>query len=93
MARRARLVCKEDGTVESNTSKYNGKYLLGNLLMCGNSGASYRRRTERGKVVWRCATRIKKGKETCTNSPTIDDKWVKRVLCEMVCEKGFYNEI
>lgn len=36
MARRARLVYKEDGTVESSTSKYNGKYLLGNLLVCGD---------------------------------------------------------
>lgn len=38
------------------------KYLLGNLLVCGDCSASYRRRTERGKVVWRCATRIKKAK-------------------------------
>lgn len=36
MARRARLVYKEDGTVESSTSKHNGKYLLGNLLICGD---------------------------------------------------------
>jgi len=63
MARRARLVHKEDGKVESSTSKYNGKYLWGNLLVCGDCGASYRRRTERGKVVWRCATRIEQGKE------------------------------
>ncbi|WP_312699366.1 recombinase family protein [Sedimentibacter sp.] len=63
MANRARLVRKEDGTVESRNSKYSGKYFLGNLLVCGDCGASYRRRTERGKVVWRCATRIEKGKD------------------------------
>lgn len=51
MARRARFVHKEDGTVESSVSKYNGKYPFGNLLVCGDYGASYRRRTERGKVV------------------------------------------
>jgi len=42
MARRARLVYKEDGTVKSNSRKYNGKYLLGNLLVCSEYGASYR---------------------------------------------------
>lgn len=92
MARRARLVHREDGTVESRISKYNGKYLLGNLLVCGDCGVSYRRRTERGKVVWRCATRIEKGKETCANSPTLDEEWVKQILVETVCEEDIYDE-
>jgi site-specific DNA recombinase len=92
MSRRARLVHKEDGTVESNTSKYNGKYLLGNLLVCGNCGASYRRRTERDKVVWRCATRVEKGKEACANSPTLDEEWIQKVLGETVCWNGVYDE-
>jgi len=90
--KRARLIRKEDGTVESSTSKYNGKYLLGNLLVCGDCGASYRRRTERGKVVWRCATRIEKGKDICFHSPTIDEKWVQNILGEKTCENGVYNE-
>jgi site-specific DNA recombinase len=49
-------------------SKNIGKYLLGNLLVCGDCGAPYRRRTERGRVVWCCATRIEKGKEACPHS-------------------------
>jgi site-specific DNA recombinase len=92
MARRARLVHNEDGTAESNINKYNGKYLLGNLFVCENCGASYRRRTERGKVVWRCATRIEKCKEACASSPTLNEEWVRKVLCEMVCENGVYDE-
>jgi site-specific DNA recombinase len=92
MAKRARLVQKEDGTVEPSINKYNGKYLLGNLFVCGDCGASYRRRTERGKVVWRCATRIEKGKEACTNSPTLDDEWIRKVLGVTVCDNGFYDE-
>ncbi len=92
MAKRARLLHKDDGIVESSTSKYNGKYLLGNLLICGDCGASFRRRTERGKVVWRCATRIEKGKDSCANSPTLDEEWIKRILCETVCENGVYDE-
>jgi len=92
MAQRARLVRKEDGTIESSGSKYNGKYLLGNLLVCGDCGASYRRRTERDKVVWRCSTRIEKGKEACSNSPTLDETWLKSNICEMLCENGDYDE-
>lgn len=92
MSRRARLIRKEDGTVESSTSKYNGKYLLGNLLVCGDCSASYRRRTERGKVVWRCATRIEKGKDICSHSPTVDEKWVQNVLGEKICNSGVYDE-
>ncbi len=34
MSKRSRLVRKEDGTVESSISKYNGKYILGNLCVC-----------------------------------------------------------
>ena len=92
MARRARLVHKEDGTVVPSAGKYNRKYLLGNLLVCGDCGASYRRRTERGKVVWRCATRIENGKESCNTSPTLNEEWIKRVLRESICCNGEFQE-
>lgn len=62
------------------------------MLVCGNCGASYRRRTERGKVVWRCASRIEKGKEECPSSPTLDEKWVKNILGEATCQNGTYDE-
>ena len=88
----ARLIGKEVGMVETSGSRYNGKYLLGNLLVCGDCGASYRRRTERGKVVWRCATRIEKGKDSCANSPTLDEEWIKKVLSKTVCENDDYDE-
>ncbi len=93
MARRARLVRKEDGTVQPNINKYNGKYLFGNLLVCGDCGASYRRRTERGKVLWRCATRVEKGKEACANSPTLDEDWIKERLSEMLCDGPYHERI
>lgn len=92
MAKRARIVYKEDGVFESSTNKYNGKYLLGNLLVCGDCGTSYRRRTERGKVVWRCATRIEKGKELCPHSPTLYEGWIQDILGEAVCSNGVYDE-
>jgi site-specific DNA recombinase len=60
--------------------------------VCGDCGASYRRRTERGKVVWRCATRIKKGKDACPHSPTLDEGWVQDTLGMAVCQDGVYDE-
>lgn len=52
--------------------KYNAKNILGNVLECEECGASYRRRTERGKVVYRCATRMEKGREDCGESPIVE---------------------
>ena len=85
MVKRSRVIRHEDGTVSPSDNKYNGKYLLGNLLVCGNCGASYRRRTERGKVVWRCATRIEKGKDACVESSTLNEEWIKERLAIALC--------
>lgn len=92
MAKRARIVYKADGAFESRASKYSGKYILGNLLVCEDCGAPYRRRTERGKVVWRCATRIEKGKEACPHSPTLDEAWVQDTLSKAICQNSAYDE-
>jgi hypothetical protein len=78
--------------VETCRSKYNGKYILGNLLVCGDCGATYRRRTERGKVVWRCATRIEKGKNVCPHSPTLNEGWVQDTLRKAICQNEDYDE-
>lgn len=92
MAKCSRVIHHEDGTVSPSDSKYNGKYILGNLLVCGDCGASYRRRTERGRVVWRCATRIEKGKEACAESPTINEEWLKETLADTLAG-GVYDEV
>lgn len=91
MEKRERVIHHTDGTLEINKKAYSGKYLFSNLLVCGHCGASYRRRTERGKVVWRCATRIEKGKVACNDSVTVKEDELKEVLCKLVCN-GFYNE-
>ena len=92
MAKRARFVSNEYGTLETSVNKYNSKYLLGNLFVCGDCGVPYRRRTERGKIVWRCATRIEKGRQACSNSPTLDEGWIQNALSEAVCQDGVYDE-
>jgi site-specific DNA recombinase len=75
-AQRERLVYKEDGTVESSANKYSGKYILGNLLVCGDCSASYRRRTERGKAVWSVRRELKKEKRRAPTPPL----WMKSGL-------------
>lgn len=91
MKRRERVVRNNDGSIVASKSKFNSKYILGNLLVCGDCGASYRRRTERGKVLWRCATRIEKGKDQCALSPTINEEWLKKQLAELICN-SVYDE-
>lgn len=54
MFRRARLIADENGGQVHSGNRYCSKYLLSNLLVCGNCGVGFRRRTERGKIVWRC---------------------------------------
>ena len=65
--------------------------VLGNILECEECGATYRRRTERGKVVYRCATRIEKGREACTESPTIGEERIKEEMGKRICG-GEYDE-
>ena len=79
MKRRERIV-HNNGSIEASKNKFNSKYILGNLLVCGDCGASYRRRTERGKVLWRCVSRIEKGKNECALSPTINEEWLNEEL-------------
>jgi site-specific DNA recombinase len=93
MGKRSRVAYKEDGTVESKGKRYNSKYLLGNILECGYCGASYRRRTERGKVVWRCGTRMEEGRDMCVDSHTLNEESIKGILGEVVCENGSYDEL
>lgn len=65
---------------------------MANILVCEECGASFRRRTERGKVVYRCATRMDKGREVCENSPTIEESWIKEELAKRVCDGEYMEE-
>lgn len=88
---RVRLVLDEKGEKSNIGNRYSSKYLFSNLLVCGNCGAGFRRRTERGKIVWRCGTRMEKGKMVCGCSPTLQDEKMKRILAVAVCG-GVYDE-
>lgn len=91
MFRRARLIVDENGEQVNSGNRYSSKYLMSNLLVCGNCGTGFRRRTERGKIVWRCGTRMEKGNDCCGHSPTLKDDQIKKILGEKICG-GVYGE-
>lgn len=91
MNHRKSMTVNEDGKMVKKNRKYNPQNILGNILECEECGAAYRRRTERGKVVYRCATRIEKGREACKESPTIEEEWIKTEIGKKVCG-GEYDE-
>ena len=91
MLNRARLIRTANGNQISSGNRYSSKYLLSNLLVCGYCGGGFRRRTERGKIVWRCGTRMEKGKAECENSPTLNNQDVREMLGKVVCN-GKYDE-
>ena len=78
--KRSRCIIDENGNKVIRHNQYSSKSIYSNLLVCGYCGASYRRRTERGKVVYRCATRIDKGRDKCQQSITLEEKCLKEYI-------------
>ena len=76
MARRSSLR-KTSSKTKTELGKYCGKYVLSELLVCGECGSPYRRViwTQKGvkRVVWRCQNRLEHGRKLCRQSPTWDE--------------------
>lgn len=73
LARRSSLR-KTSSRTKTELGKYCGKYVLSELLVCGECGSPYRRvvwsRPEGKRIVWRCINRLEHGKKVCKKSPT-----------------------
>ena len=87
----ARRRARTGGTRKSAPTgrcKYSGKYILSNLLFCGECGTAYRRCvwTRKGyqRVVWRCISRITYGTKYCKHSATIDEDLLKQAILTAV---------
>lgn len=76
IARRSSLK-KVSASAKTELAKYSGKYVLTEILSCGNCGSPYRRiswtRPEGKKIVWRCINRLEHGKKFCKDAPTLEE--------------------
>ena len=73
-----------DGSTQRKTTRYSSQNVLSGLLVCAECGSNYRRITRpNGEVVWRCADRVEKGKQSiCKYSPAITDDYIKDLICK-----------
>ena len=64
--------------------KYSGKYVLSEILVCGNCGCHYRRtsKPKNGKrqFVWRCINRIENGENVCS-APGVEETKLHNAIC------------
>lgn len=79
----------------TNLGKYSGKYALSELLICGECGSFYKRKTwtkgTEKRIYWRCQSRIEHGSKYCKKSKGIEEKKLHDAICralrKMVEEK------
>lgn len=76
MARRSNKRSTSDKSI-TGKGKYSGKFALTDLLICGECGSPYRRRTwaknGKSKKVWRCLSRLEHGTEFCKDSISVEE--------------------
>ena len=73
--------------------KYSSKYVLTELMICGECGTPYRRCTwnvhGKKQIVWRCINRLDHGSKYCKSSPTIHEEPLHRAIIQAV--NAFYD--
>ncbi len=81
---RTNIQTNNDGSTQRKTTRYSSQNVLSGLLVCAECGSNYRRITRpSGEVVWRCADRVEKGKQSlCKHSPSITDIAAKDLVCK-----------
>jgi len=72
------------GNLSENREKYARRYVFSGRIVCGNCGATFRRRTWNSKapskqIVWQCSTYVKRGKAACSMK-ALDDITLKNVF-------------
>ena len=83
-----RSVCTNTFTEQG---RYNSKYALTELLICGECGTAYRRcrwtSHNRDRTVWRCINRLEHGPKYC-KSPTIDEEPLHNAIVAKVLKSA-----
>ena len=83
---------KTSDKATSELGKYSGKYALSEILVCGNCGSPYKRKTwtkpgSEVRIYWRCLNRIEHGKKYCSASKGIEEKALHQAICRAL-QKG-----
>ena len=69
----------------TNLGKYSAKYCLSELLVCGECGSFYKRKTwtkgTEKRIYWRCQSRIEHGSKYCKKSKGIEEKKLHDAIC------------
>ncbi|HBR01494.1 MAG TPA: recombinase family protein, partial [Ruminiclostridium sp.] len=90
IARRASLK-KVSAAAKTELSKYSGKYVLTDILSCGNCGSPYRRiswsRPDGKKIVWRCLNRVENGRKFCKDAPTLAESDLHAAIVSAMNER------
>lgn len=76
------------GQTKTNTGRYEPRYALTKIMLCGECGHHYRRitwyRKNGTKIVWRCTNRLENGHRICRESPTISEPALHRTLTKFI---------
>lgn len=88
-SRRSRCIIDENGNKIIRHNQYSSKSIYSNLLVCSYCGAPYRRRTERGKIVYRCASRMDKGRKVCPNSVTLEKSNLSEIINHEISSSNY----
>ncbi len=84
MARRSNKKKTSDMTTTS-LGKYSGKYALSELLICGECGSPYKRKTwtkgNEKRIYWRCLSRIEHGSKYCNQSKGFEEMKLHEAIC------------
>ena len=96
IARRS-SIRRTSARTKTELGKYCGKYVLSELLVCGECGSPYRRViwTQKGekRVVWRCINRLEHGKRICKHSPTWNKGDIHTAVISAINEKLKQQEV
>lgn len=81
---------KTSDIATTELGKFSGKYSLSEILLCGECGSPYRRRTinyhGEKRVYWRCLNRIENGKKYCSKSIGVEETKLHSAICNCLAQ-------
>lgn len=79
---------KKSSQATTELGRYNSKYALSDVLICGECGSSYVRNTKYYKgekwVYWRCINRIEHGTKFCSKSSGVREEKLHAAICRAI---------